>query len=108
VDQGCGTLDQKRSGRIRSIDTPSLSDLILVTGSRSDGREEMGGGCSPWWSAPASLVLVDIGGDASVTSGADGEQDGDQCDAGKMRVWTASSFASSSDAGRRLEGIRWR
>jgi hypothetical protein len=49
---------------------------------------------------------VVIGGDASVTSGADGELDGDQCDAGKTRAWTASSFASSSEAERRLEGAR--
>jgi hypothetical protein len=55
-------------------------------------------------------------GDASVTSGADGELDGDQCDAGKTRAWTASSFASSSEAERRLEdarapvtfGLHWR
>jgi hypothetical protein len=52
------------------------------------------------------LVLVVVGGDASVTSGVDGEWDGDGCDVGKTRVWTASSFASSSDAGRRLER-RW-
>jgi hypothetical protein len=37
-------LDQKVSGQIRSTDTPTLSDLILVTGSRSDGREEVGRG----------------------------------------------------------------
>jgi hypothetical protein len=49
---------------------------------------------------------VVIGGDASVTSGADGERDGDQYDAGKTRAWTASSFASSSEAERRLEGAR--
>jgi hypothetical protein len=49
---------------------------------------------------------VVIGGDALVTSGADGERDGDQCDAGKMRAWTASSFVSSSEAERRLEGAR--
>jgi hypothetical protein len=49
---------------------------------------------------------VVIGGDASVTSSADGERDGDQCDTGKTRVWTALSFASSSEAERRLEGAR--
>jgi hypothetical protein len=54
-----------------------------------------------------SLVLVVVGGDASVTADAEGERDGDQCDAGETRVWTASSFASSSDAGKQLEGIRW-
>jgi hypothetical protein len=43
-DRRCGTLDQMRSGWIRSTDTSSLSDLILVTGSRSDGRKEVGGG----------------------------------------------------------------
>jgi hypothetical protein len=41
-----------------------------------------------------------------VTSGADGELDGDQCDAGKTRAWAASSFASSSEAERRLESAR--
>jgi hypothetical protein len=51
-------------------------------------------------------VVIDS--DASVSSSAEGEQDGDQCDAGETRVWTASSFASSSDAGKQLEGIRWR
>jgi hypothetical protein len=49
---------------------------------------------------------VVVGSDASVTSGADGVLDGDQCDAGKMRAWAASLFASSSGAERRLEGAR--
>jgi hypothetical protein len=39
-----------------------------------------------------------------VTSGADGELDGDQCNAGKTRACMVSSFASSSEAERRLEG----
>jgi hypothetical protein len=41
-----------------------------------------------------------------VTSGVDGELDGDQCDTGKTRAWMASSFASSSEAERRLEDVR--
>jgi hypothetical protein len=49
---------------------------------------------------------VVIGGDASVTSGVDGELDDDQCNVGKMRAWAVSSFASSSGAERRLEGAR--
>jgi hypothetical protein len=49
---------------------------------------------------------VAIGGDASVTSSVDGELDGDQCDTGKTMAWMASSFASSSEAERRLEGAR--
>jgi hypothetical protein len=95
-----------RSGRIRSTDTPSLSDLILVTRSRSDGRKEVGGGAHRGGQLRRCAVQVVVGSDASVTSGADGERDGDQCDTGKTRVWTASSFASSSEAGRRLEGAR--
>jgi hypothetical protein len=51
-------------------------------------------------------VQVVVSGNASMTSGADGEMDGDQCDVGKTRAWTASSFASSSEAERRLEGAR--
>jgi hypothetical protein len=41
-------LDLMRSGWLRSPCTPSVSDLISASGSRSDGRGEMGGG-SPWW-----------------------------------------------------------
>jgi hypothetical protein len=99
-------LDQKRSGRIRSRDTPTLSDLILVTGSRSDGREEVGGGAHRGGRLRRRAVQVVIDGDASVTSGADGELDGDQCNMGMVRAWTALSFASSSEAERRLEGAR--
>jgi hypothetical protein len=95
-----------RSGWIRSTDTPSLSDLILVTGSRSDGRKEVGGGAHRGGRLRRCAVQVVGGGDASVTSSVDGELDGDQCDAGKTRAWTASSFASSSEAERRLEGAR--
>jgi hypothetical protein len=42
-DRELRLLDLMRSGRLRSPRTPSVSGLISASGSRSNGRGEMGG-----------------------------------------------------------------
>jgi hypothetical protein len=43
VDPQRGALDLKKIGRLRSPRTPSVSDLISASGSRSDGSKRKGG-----------------------------------------------------------------
>jgi hypothetical protein len=97
---------------IRSSGTPSVSDLISASGSRSDGQGKGGG-------EKLTGVLrfrrgrrrcgqgVVVGGDA-VSPGAGELVDDDQRVMAESRTWSSSSLASQSDEEAWPEGARRR
>jgi hypothetical protein len=65
ADQGRGPSDLRENERARSEGTCSLSDLIIATGFRSDGQNEMGRGLTGERTPAARSSALEVYGDCS-------------------------------------------
>jgi hypothetical protein len=90
--------------------TPSLSDPIWITGSRSDGWDQKGEGYLLGLGLRRAITGEHVqgpsSGDAPVGSSAGEDADGGQCDSASSGVWSTHSIASWTCAERRSEQ-RW-